>query len=569
MKRWKPIFAILCVAVLTACTAMFAACFGDKDTTEYYAVTVAPYDGEKGSVEVSAPAKSKGYVKDEQVTVTVTPAQNCVVEEMTVNDVAVLLNGGKYTFNVQGDTVVYAAFEYVGWANIAWHEDTLGTLTFDEDYNMTLTASDGTAQDVVILTPGIDLSEGLPKVEISVRVGNTAYGVSFGTFLTFTAGYTEYIFDSAAVSDFSDYAGTWKQYRSNNTLTVTAAGLTYLGRTYGEYYTAFDGSHYVKYRAPADPTEPELDPKPQRYLFGYLDNEKKVVYFDFRNGNAFYFTADGSLPTAAFPAEFYGAWWNETYYSLDITSSGATIDESGVLYAFAVSGTGKDAVVYFYYNNLLWTMYMRYNAVTGKNEIVMHQQNNVVFAAVEPVALPIEYRGEWTELDGTKTVSVDGEGQLAYEGKTRETTRDLHDFGFHFITDAGKKATVMYFEHGTVLALDDGDGHIVYYKKGELTGIAAASVPAGTWTAGEGTLTVSADKKIAFAEGGAAAKEVLLVFAEDVTMDDVPRYNGEAIYNGVYWEFDFNKTTHTITLTRYTDLARRTTQSIAFTQAAE
>ena len=128
------------------------------------------------------------------------------------------------------------------------------------------------------------------------------------------------------------------------------------------------------------------------------------------------------------------------------------------------------------------------------------------------------------------------------------------------------KATVMYFEHSEVLALDDGTGNIKYYKKGDLTGIAAASVPAGTWTSNGLTLTVSDEKKITISGDGAEAKEVLLIFAESISMDDLPHYNGEAVYDGIYWEFDYDITTGTITLTKYTDLARKTTETLTFTQ---
>lgn len=567
MKRWKTILSVLSISLLVFCTGLFAAC-GEKDdddpppapSVQYYTVTVAPYDGEGCTVTVSAPAAAGGYVKDEEVTVTVTPALHYAVDEVKVNDEAVSLTEGKYTFKVAGDTVISATFEYRGWADIVWHETTLGALTFDADYNMTLTPEGGEAQAVTVLTAGVDLSEGFPKGDIDVKVGNTAYKVSFGTFLVFKEGYTEYTFDSDPTADFSAYEGTWKQYNSENEFVITATGATYGGNTYTEYYTAFDGSHYVKYQMTALT-------KPRRYFFGYLDNEKKVVYFDYMSGNVFYFTKDGTLPEAAFPAEFYGEWNNETFYTFVISAAGATIDESREVKAFAVTDAGEDAVVHAYYNGLYCKIYLQYDPTTSETEVVLYNGGiSYVFTAVKPELLPTEYRGTWTALGGTETVTVDGNGNLTYEGKTRDTTRDSHDFGFHFTTEAGKRATVMYFEHSNVLALDDGNGHISYYAKGTLTGIAAASVPAGTWTSGDKTLTVSADKKITVSEGGGAAQEVMLVFAEDVVMDDIPRYNGEAIWGGIYWEFDYNKTTGEITLTKYTDFARRTTESVTFTQ---
>ncbi len=561
MKRLKLMLAMLSVSLLCACVGLFAACGGltdPEEETTYYTVTIAPYDGEGGTVAVSAPASDKGYVKDEQVTVTVTPAENYEADEVKVNGADVTLTEGKYTFKVAGNTVVSATFKYIGWRNIAWHNDTLGTLTFDADYNMTLTPEGGEAQAVTIVTAGVDLSEGFPEGEIGVTVGAQAYKVSFGTFLEFKQDYTTYIFDSSdSITDFTAYVGTWKQYNSTNELVATATDLTYGNKTYTEYYTAFDGSHYVK-----DGT--------RRYLFGYLDNAKKVVYFDYRNGNVFYFTADGTLPHVAFPAEFYGEWWNARFFTFAISATGATIDDTREVDAFAVSGAGEDAVVHVYYDKGLWTVYLQKNAETSETEIVMDDgTQKVVFTAVKPELLPTEYRGTWTELVGEKTLTIDTTGKLTYEGKPRETTRDSHDFGFHFLTEAGNKATVMYFPKGGVLALDDGDGNISYYAKkplNELKDVPATEMPAGTWTSGDKTLTVSAEHKITLTEGAEAAKPVRLVSWELIDEDNPPHYSAEAIYNGVYYLFDYELGAENVTFAHYNDFARRTDDSLTFTK---
>ncbi len=562
------------VAGNTTVSATFA------EVQKYFTVMVAPYNTAQGTVQVSPSEEADGYTKEEQVTLTVTANAKYTVGSVEVNNAPVALDAqGKYTFSVTGDVTVSVKFVFEGLRTMTWMDsgysniDGLGTLTFDENYNMKLTPSGGVAQDVTITTAGVDLSKGLPEGEIDVRVGTGSnmktYKVSFGAGITFKEGYTEHVFDSPAITDFSDYAGTWKQYSSDPTraasITVTAASLvyTYFGGnhdTYQAYYTAPDGSHYLKYQRSAIS-------KPQRYSFGYLDNAKKVIYFEMTDVQ--YFTADGALPVAAFPAEFYGEWLNETYYGLSISAAGVLIDTAEVN-VFAVSGAGRGAVVHAFSNGLYCKFFMQKNPTTSEMEIVLSNgATNNVFTAVKPEALPAEYRGEWTGLVGNGTFSVDSTGKIVYGNRVYEVTRDSHDFGFHFTTEAGKRATVMYFANGGVLAFDDGDGHISYYAKtplGSLNDLAASGVPAGTWTAGSMTLTVSADKKITIAEGAGEAKAVRLVFAESIIMDEVRHYNGEAIYDGVYWEFDYDTETKTITLTKNNDFARRTTESITFTQ---
>ena len=55
MKRLKLILALLSVSILCACLGLFAACREPDDPNgpeekTYYTVTVAPYDGEEGTV---------------------------------------------------------------------------------------------------------------------------------------------------------------------------------------------------------------------------------------------------------------------------------------------------------------------------------------------------------------------------------------------------------------------------------------------------------------------------------------------------------------------------------------
>ncbi len=537
----------------------------------YYTVTVMAYNTDQGTVEVSEPAEGSGnnYRKAEQVTLTVTAKANYTVGEVIVNGASVDLDSeGKYEFSITQDTTISVKFVFADLRSITWTDSGynttagLGTLKFDEDYNMTLTPPGGDAQPVTITTAGVDLSKGLPDKEIQVKVGTKSYTVTFGAGITFTEGYTEHVFDSPAITDFTPYKGTWKQYNSTNELEITAEGFKFLGNTYSKYYTAPDGSYYIKYQMTAST-------RPQRYPFGYFDNAKQVVYINL-NGSMYSFTSDGNLPKATLPAEFYGEWWNQSYYGLSISAKGASIDGVEVS-AFVVSGDGAGAIIHAYYNKLYHKFYLQKNATSSEYEVVMDNGTiKTVFTAVKPEPLPAEYRGNWTQLVGDKTLFVGETGKITYEGAVYEVTRDSRDFGFHFTTAAGTRATLMYFENSGVLALDDGDGHIFYYAKvalSELGDVAASGVPEGTWTSGEWTITVSADHKVTLSKNGEEAKAVRIVFGEDnVMIDDQSHYNGEAIYDGVYYEFDYNKVTGAITLTKFTDFGLRTTEELAFTK---
>lgn len=543
----------------------------------YYTVTVKAYNTDQGTVEVSEPIEGSGnsHRKGEQVTLTVTAKANYSVGEVVVNgDPVDLDQQGKYSFSITQNTTISVKFVFAGLRTLTWVDSGynttkgLGTLSFDEDYNMTLTPEDGEAQPVEIVTQGVDLSKGLPDKAITVKVGTgldaQQYTVTFGAGIVFTDSYySDHVFDSPEITDFSQYVGTWKQYNSANELEITAEGFTYLRSNYNKYYTAPDGSYYIKYQMTALT-------RPQRYLFGYLDNAKKVLYINM-NGSVFYFTADGQLPKATLPAEFYGEWLNQTYFGLSISVKGAAIDGVEVN-AFAVAGEGAGAIVHAYYNDLYYKFYLQKNATSSEYEVVMDNGTiKTIFTAVKSEPLPAEYRGSWTQLVGDKTLFVGDTGKITYEGVVYEVTRDARDFGFHFTTAAGTTATLMYFDNSGVLAFDDGNGNISYYAKealSELGDVAASGVPAGTWTSAEWTLTVSADHKVTLSKNGEAEKALRIVYGEDnVMIDDQSHYNGEAIYDGVYYEFDYNKVTGVVTLTRYTDFARKTTETLTFTQA--
>lgn len=109
MKRAKlaivTMLAILGLAILPAVSAC-----SDPVTEEHYTVTLE-YDAAQGTVEKSASQSDEGYVKDEKVTLTVTPNSGFTVDSVKAGSNALTAgNDGKYSFNVTGNTTVTVTF---------------------------------------------------------------------------------------------------------------------------------------------------------------------------------------------------------------------------------------------------------------------------------------------------------------------------------------------------------------------------------------------------------------------------------------------------------------------------
>lgn len=109
-KIIKRTLIALFSVVFLVCTALFLAACGEEESgTPHYKVTL-DYEQAQGTVTLSDPADSKGYVKDEDVTVTFTANSGYAVSEVKVNDTAVTYSGNTYTFKIQGDTTVAVTF---------------------------------------------------------------------------------------------------------------------------------------------------------------------------------------------------------------------------------------------------------------------------------------------------------------------------------------------------------------------------------------------------------------------------------------------------------------------------
>lgn len=513
MKRLKAMLCMLGASVLCLCIGIFAAC-GDKkdDDTTYYTVS-ATFDDKQGTVTISDPANAKGYIKDESVTITVTANTDFVIDEVTVNAAPVQLDAqGKYTFRVAGNTTIAATFHYDVWEGATYTEETLGTLIITKD-GMTLEG-----EPVVI---DADFTHGLPDGEYSVTIGGEPYKVSFGTYITFTKGYAEYVFDSMPSTDFSAYAGTWMQYGSDQQFVITDTSAAYLNMTFDAYYTAVDGSHYVKYRRGIG--------KPMRYAFDFLDEAEKVIYF-IMAGNYYLFTEDGNLPEIAFPAEFYGKWYNETMYTLAISADGGVIREYEVE-PFAY----KNGILHVMYHEIHYTIEISTDSETGEKTLLM-TSNSITykFTPVKPELLPTEYRADWTQLGGTDTISVDSTGKFSYNGKAYDTTRDERDMGFHFTNDTGKNTNIQVSSDSFVLWANDGTTVKYFTKNGVTLPDLAIAAETGlrdtTWQNTEGdTLAIDADGKATI-----KGEKVQILTSER----DEGAYLFTAIYDNAWYSFD-------------------------------
>lgn len=103
MKKFKmTLLTLVAMLCLVFGMAFAVACGGDEGgnegDTEYYTLTLT-YEKTQGTVTASASASDKGYVKDEAVTLTVTPAENYEVDSVKIGETA--LNAGtdgKYSF---------------------------------------------------------------------------------------------------------------------------------------------------------------------------------------------------------------------------------------------------------------------------------------------------------------------------------------------------------------------------------------------------------------------------------------------------------------------------------------
>lgn len=287
----------------------------------------------------------------------------------------------------------------------------------------------------------------------------------------------------------------------------------------------------------------------RRIEFGLL--AEGILYIQM--GGGYLFSATGEMPTgAAFPDSFTGAWLGDTFGRLTITSSGADIRGTKVQ-PFAVTGEEGKEVVHIIYDNLYWTVHKE---TAAQGDIIV-MDNGTVSYEFPPVAaspLDAEYRGSWKQLGGTDTVEVDQAGKFTYNSTVYETTRDDLNYGFHF-TYGGNTATIMVSaaDGGLVLWITFGDGTAKYFIKQEFDTLPDISpnLSAGTWTSGDMQFTVEGGKATIKVGAGAAAP-VRFLSGEDSSAEEEACYIGTVLYNNIFWDFKYVKSTGVITMTNAT-----------------
>lgn len=99
--------------VLASATLIFSSCKPEPVVEKGFTVTVASYDVTQGDVSVSDPANGDKYIANEQVTVTVTPADGFEVDKFAVDGSIAQLQNGKYVFAITRDVVVEVTFKSI------------------------------------------------------------------------------------------------------------------------------------------------------------------------------------------------------------------------------------------------------------------------------------------------------------------------------------------------------------------------------------------------------------------------------------------------------------------------
>lgn len=194
MKKFKTTLMTLIVSLCLVFGLAFAVACGDKteggggsnndqtqtddNSVSYYKVTLS-YDDTKGTVTKSDAAAADGYVKDETVTVTVTPKSGYVVDSVKAGN-ATLAPGadGKYSFSIVGDITVTVTFKDAPtyYTVTLSYDNTKGSVTKSDP-----TATDGYVKDEAVMLTVIPNRD---YVVDTVKVGDTT--IAPGTDGTYT-----------------------------------------------------------------------------------------------------------------------------------------------------------------------------------------------------------------------------------------------------------------------------------------------------------------------------------------------------------------------------------------------
>ncbi len=235
MKRTKRLLlAVLCIAlVLAGALTVVAAC---QEQETGFSLTLS-FDSAKGSVTATKPAEGELFDSGEEITVTVTPADNFEVASFRVNgtDAQMPMGGGTYKFSITADTTVAvtfnqkqdvppaSAFEVKASVNYADGADLVLSATSAESgtpVSLTVTVKDGyVLRDVKVNGNTIEASEG--KYTFNVTA-NTEFVVTLAKIVNVYASVTPA--DSGASITVSAPIHD-NNYWSGDEITITVANI--------------------------------------------------------------------------------------------------------------------------------------------------------------------------------------------------------------------------------------------------------------------------------------------------------------------------------------------------------
>lgn len=452
MKRTKGlIVAILCLALMLTSTLLVVAACGE----EGYSITVLSYNEQQGSVKVSAPKDGKHYVSGEEVTVTVTPAQSYEVNSFKVNGTNQHLTDGSYKFNITQNTEIEVDFRETGFSvTVLPFNEQQGSVKVSAPVEGKLYDSGEEVTVTVTHTQSYDVS--------SFKVNGTEQQLTDGSYKFNIAQDTEILVTFKDVDDggitTASYRGSWKQLNGSSSVEITYDEFKYNDTVC--QVVQLDGGYAYKSGAFTTP-------------FGFIDDEHKVLYVKMSASNWYLYTKDGVAPDVAFPAEYHGtAWDNSDMGRISVSPTGKAVIGNGET-PLTLLCVGSDGTVFhILYNDAYWKL-----TVQSKSQLIFAQvggYGSYTYDKVVATALPEDYHGEWTILDGTGTVNVDGNGAFTYKGNSCDVfdvAQGNYEFTFTYNNKKYALGLISLSEEGGyllfVLDLDDQTSEL--YKLAETT----------------------------------------------------------------------------------------------------
>lgn len=498
MKKFKmTLLTLVAMLCLVFGMAFAVACGGDEGgnegETEYYTLTLT-YEKSQGTVTASAAASDKGYVKDETVTLTVTPAENYAVDSVKIGETG--LNAGtdgKYSFKIGGNTTVTVTFK-----------DTTPAVTY---YTVTLS---------------YDESQG--SVKKSDPASENGYVKGETVTLTVTPA-ADYEVDSVKIGDAALDADAEGKYifavEDNTTVTVTFKEVE---KGPSENALLLDEEYYGTYHDMAEADKsPDLVINKNGVFWGENEVLLKedidemgnytVTVGDDTTPYAFRLNDDGTIFLFTFDTSVDLTFLKEGVtlsYSVTVTIVGdetwgtATLSPEKTTYEQGerVTLTVTPAAGYLVDYAMVGMDIASFDD-DGKYEFTVTMDTDIFVYFKKDVVISEEFRGEWTNIKdsadkltlGDKTltwagheVTVDSIDEYqSYDevtlepvtiGLTLSLTIDGNDGILVTLFNGANAFNLSWFEFGDTGVID----HTYYFVKGDGGKVAAEDLAAGSFT---------------------------------------------------------------------------------------